>query len=210
MPKMRLLQVTRNLIQGLRLPDPDDRHGLAAAIRGRVKNFFMTMWLSFILATVPMHLMKKASIEHSSCPTFAIESTRDLCERCGYESVTQDVCSSHADCTGCHPDGCVYDSWSNGLSSVLARQEGKLDGSIRISWSCRSTALADSRHSGCISPVGGGEKARKRGRAYCGSRSGPGVLAVTQAGKPGKTKSKRQSIGITTKGHRASRDHQER
>ena len=33
---MRLLQVTRNLIQGLCLPDPDDRHGLAAAIRGRV------------------------------------------------------------------------------------------------------------------------------------------------------------------------------
>ncbi len=66
----------------------------------------------------------------------------------------------------------------------LQAQEGELDGSLRTARSCGSTALADSGNSGGLGTVGGGERTRPRGRAPCGSRSRPGVLAVTEAGKP--------------------------
>src|SRR5467141_2949692 len=112
-------------------------------------------------------------------------------EECAYESVPQGDCSSHADCAGRHPGRCVYDSRGNGISSVSASKEGELDGSLCGSWSCGSTALADGGDSGGLGTVGGGEEARQGRRTSRGSRSRPGVLAVTEAGKPCKTKSKR-------------------
>ena len=66
----------------------------------------------------------------------------------------------------------------------LQAQEGELDGGLRTARSCGSTALADSGNSGGLGTVGGGEGTCPGGRAPCGSRSRPGVLAVTPAGKP--------------------------
>src|SRR4029434_2177694 len=112
---------------------------------------------------------------------FAIQSTRGLKERCAYESGPHGDCPNHADCAGRHPGRCVSDSRGDGISSVFAGQEGELDGSLCAARSCGSTALADSGNSGCLGTVGGGEGTRPGGRAPCGSRSRPGVLAVTEA-----------------------------
>src|SRR2546430_3124262 len=116
--------------------------------------------------------------------SFAIQSTRRLNERCAYESGQHRDGASHADCAGRHPGRCVSDSRGDGRSPVFAGQEGELDGSLRTVGSCGSTALADSGNSGGVGAIDGGEGTRPGGRAACGSRSRPGVLAVTEAGKP--------------------------
>src|SRR5262249_38400814 len=100
-------------------------------------------------------------------------------------------CSSHANCAGRHLGRCVYDPRGDGISSFPGSQEGGMDGSLCASWSCGSTALADSGGSGGLGTVGGGGEACRGGPASCGPRSRPGRLAVFEAGNPFKNNSER-------------------
>src|SRR5215813_12719715 len=124
---------------------------------------------------------------------------RDLDTGRAYESIPEGDPRNPADCAYRHPDRRIYDPRGDGASSFLTSQEGELDGSLRASRHCGSTAMADSCYCSGPGSVGRGEEARKRCRAYCGPRSRSGVLAVSEAGKPCKTKSKRQCIGIAAK-----------
>src|SRR5207245_2873778 len=71
-----------------------------------------------------------SAVEHQICSPFAIQSTRGLNERCAHESGPHCDCANHADCAGHHPDRCVSDPRGDGISSVSAGQEGRLDGSL--------------------------------------------------------------------------------
>src|SRR5207247_3398321 len=113
-------------------------------------------------------------------------------------------------CASRHSDRCVSDSRGDGRSSIPASQEGELDRSLCASRNCGSTALANSGDSSGPGTVGRGKEVCQGRRASCGSRSRPGLLAITKASKPCTTKAKRQGASIAEKGQRTSADCQER
>ena len=110
---------------------------------------------------------------------------------CVYESVPQGHSPSHADCAGRHPGGAFMTRGVMAYLPFLQAKKGSWTGAYVASRSCGSTALANGGDSGGLGTVGRGEETRQGRRASCGSRSRPGILAVTAAGKPCKTRSER-------------------